>query len=186
MVMRAPLLSEGQGERDQKKQPQQKPVSLNCNFMWRKEVWSSNLFYLGWQGNLNEKLKWSLDLSKRKQKLSQRNVPALQVPHDPTSNKQQNFYCKITKFVRSQATVRATRNNKGLPWWLSQERICLHAGDPGLIPGSGRSPGEGMAPHSSILAWEIPWTEELDRNNKQSDFQELQIMKFLDIEHKII
>ena len=43
-----------------------------------------------------------------------------------------------------------------------------------------------MAPHSSILAWEIPWTEELDRNNKQSDFQELQIMKFLDIEHKII
>ena len=74
------------------------------------------------------------------------------------------------------------------------------AGDPGLIPGSGRSPGEGigyplqyswaslvtqlvknppamgetwvqslgredplekeMATHSSILAWEIPWTEE--------------------------
>ena len=30
----------------------------------------------------------------------------------------------------------------------------------GLIPGSGRSPGEGMATHSSILAWEIPWTEE--------------------------
>ena len=28
------------------------------------------------------------------------------------------------------------------------------------IPGSGRSPGEGMATHSSILAWRIPWTEE--------------------------
>ena len=26
-------------------------------------------------------------------------------------------------------------------------------------PGSGRSPGEGMAIHSSILAWEIPWCE---------------------------
>ena len=28
------------------------------------------------------------------------------------------------------------------------------------IPGSGRSPGEGNATHSSILAWRIPWTEE--------------------------
>ena len=28
------------------------------------------------------------------------------------------------------------------------------------IPGSERSPGgEGMATHSSILAWRIPWTE---------------------------
>ena len=34
------------------------------------------------------------------------------------------------------------------------------AGDPGLIPGSGRSPGGGMATHSSILAWRVPWTEE--------------------------
>ena len=30
----------------------------------------------------------------------------------------------------------------------------------GLIPGSGRSPGEEMATHSSILAWKIPYTEE--------------------------
>ena len=30
----------------------------------------------------------------------------------------------------------------------------------GLIPGSGRSPEEGTATHSSILAWRIPWTEE--------------------------
>ena len=29
-----------------------------------------------------------------------------------------------------------------------------------LTPGSGRCPGEGMATHSSILAWRIPWTEE--------------------------
>ena len=37
------------------------------------------------------------------------------------------------------------------------------AGDTGLIPGSGRSLEEEMATHSSILAWEIPWTEEPDR-----------------------
>ena len=29
-----------------------------------------------------------------------------------------------------------------------------------LIPGSGRSSGERMATHSSVLAREIPWTEE--------------------------
>ena len=37
---------------------------------------------------------------------------------------------------------------------------AYNAGDPGSIPGSGRSPGEGMATHSSILPWEIPRTEE--------------------------
>ena len=35
--------------------------------------------------------------------------------------------------------------------------------DAGSIPGSGRSPEEEMATHSSILAWEIPQTEELGR-----------------------
>ena len=34
------------------------------------------------------------------------------------------------------------------------------AGGLGSIPGSGRSPGEEMATHSSIPAWKIPWTEE--------------------------
>ena len=32
--------------------------------------------------------------------------------------------------------------------------------DAGLIPGSGRFSVEGIATHSSILAWRIPWTEE--------------------------
>ena len=34
-----------------------------------------------------------------------------------------------------------------------------NAGDSGSIPGSGKSPGEGNGTHSSILVWEIPWTE---------------------------
>ena len=32
-------------------------------------------------------------------------------------------------------------------------------GDMGLIPRLGKSHGEEMATHSSILAWRIPWTE---------------------------
>ena len=42
---------------------------------------------------------------------------------------------------------------------VGKESAC-NVGDLGLIPGYGRSPGEGMAIHSSILAWKIPWTEE--------------------------
>ena len=30
----------------------------------------------------------------------------------------------------------------------------------GLIPGMGEPPGEGNGTQSSILVWEIPWTEE--------------------------
>ena len=32
--------------------------------------------------------------------------------------------------------------------------------DAGTIPWLGRSPEKGMATHSSILAWRIPWREE--------------------------
>ena len=51
----------------------------------------------------------------------------------------------------------------GLPWWLSGKESACNAGAAGVsgsIPGSGRSPGEGMAIHSSVLAWGIPGTGE--------------------------
>ena len=35
-----------------------------------------------------------------------------------------------------------------------------NAGDPDSVRGSGRSPGEGKATHSSTLAWKIPWMED--------------------------
>ena len=40
-----------------------------------------------------------------------------------------------------------------------KESTC-NAGDPGSILGSGRPLEKGMATHSSIIAWRIPWTEE--------------------------
>ena len=43
------------------------------------------------------------------------------------------------------------------------KNLSSDTGDMGLIPGLGRSPGEENATHSSILAWEIPWTEEPGR-----------------------
>ena len=36
------------------------------------------------------------------------------------------------------------------------KETAYNAGDPGSIPGSGRSPGEGNG--STILAWRISWT----------------------------
>jgi len=42
------------------------------------------------------------------------------------------------------------------------ESAC-NTGNLGLIPGSGKSPVEGMATHPSILAWKIPWMEEPGR-----------------------
>ena len=39
------------------------------------------------------------------------------------------------------------------------KNLPANAGDLGSIPGSGRSPGEEMAAHSSILARKISWTE---------------------------
>ena len=40
----------------------------------------------------------------------------------------------------------------------SKESAC-NSGDLSSNRSLGRSPGEGMATHSSILAWEIPWCE---------------------------
>ena len=49
---------------------------------------------------------------------------------------------------------------RGLPHGSGSKASALECEDPGLIPGSERSPEKEMATHSSILAWKIPWTEE--------------------------
>ena len=50
--------------------------------------------------------------------------------------------------------------NLGFPGSSDGKESTCNAGDLGSIPGSGRSPGKGMAIRSGILAWRIPWTEE--------------------------
>ena len=50
---------------------------------------------------------------------------------------------------------------KGFPGGAEVKASACNVGDLGSIPGSGRSPEKEMATHSSILAWRIPWTEEL-------------------------
>jgi len=63
--------------------------------------------------------------------------------------------------------MRALQGNEELTWAsqvvLVVKNPPVNAGDMrdvGSIPGWERSLVEGMASHSSILAWRIPWTEE--------------------------
>ena len=51
----------------------------------------------------------------------------------------------------------------GFPGVSDGKDSARNAGDPGSNPGSGRSLEKGVDAHSSILAWEIAWTEEPDR-----------------------
>ena len=67
----------------------------------------------------------------------------------------------IVSVMGNHVTFKQVINHiQGLHRWFSGKESTCNGGDPGSIPGSGRSPGEETATHSSILAWEIPWTEE--------------------------
>ena len=48
----------------------------------------------------------------------------------------------------------------GFPDSSHGKESAFNAGNPGSIPGLGRSQEKGMAIHPSIIAWRIPWTEE--------------------------
>ena len=52
---------------------------------------------------------------------------------------------------------------QGFPGGSMVKNLPARAGNIGLIPRSGSSPGEGHAAHSSVLAWRLPWTEECGR-----------------------
>ena len=56
----------------------------------------------------------------------------------------------------------STHSVTGLPRWLSGRESARDAGNPGSIPGSGRSLEKETATHCGILAWRIPRTEEPD------------------------
>ena len=48
---------------------------------------------------------------------------------------------------------------EGFPGGSDAKESACNVGDPGSIPGWGKSPGEGNGNPLHILAWEILWTE---------------------------
>ena len=73
--------------------------------------------------------------------------------------------CYSWGHTESETTERLNRTECLLcfPGGSDSKKYTCSARDLGSIPGLGRSPGEGMATHSSMVAWRIPWTEELGR-----------------------
>ena len=72
-------------------------------------------------------------------------------------------YFRQTTFIGKHRCHLLAVNTAALDFSASSvvKNPLANAGDVGLILGFGRSLGKKMATHSSILAWEIPWTEEL-------------------------
>ena len=68
-------------------------------------------------------------------------------------------------FVIHRDEYRVTRGSAvlGFPGGSEVKVSASNVGDPDLIPGSGRSPGEGNGNPLQYLAWKIPWTEECHR-----------------------
>ena len=74
-----------------------------------------------------------------------------------------NIHYSSYKFLRESFKI--TLNNATFTVMASLEAQMVKASaykvrHRGSIPGSGRSLEKGMATHSTILVWEIPWTEE--------------------------
>ena len=56
--------------------------------------------------------------------------------------------------------IKSNSMYKGFPDGSDSKESACYAGDVGLILDQEDPLKEGMATHSSILAWRIPWTEE--------------------------
>ena len=60
--------------------------------------------------------------------------------------------------LRQRKVVVVNTINKNEAWWLRCKESACNAGDPGLIPGSGRFPGEGNGYPLQYSC--LRWTEE--------------------------
>ena len=76
-------------------------------------------------------------------------------PGDPTvqtgrpSGQRRFAFCLLVRLIL-----------QGFPGGSDGKKSACNVGDPGSIPGSGRSLEKGKAAHSGTLAWRIPWTGE--------------------------
>ena len=60
------------------------------------------------------------------------------------------------KYMKTSGELSYLILASGLPWWLSGKESACNAGHLGLIPGGEDALEEGMAAHSSTLAWRVP------------------------------
>ena len=100
-----------------------------------------------------------------------------------------NFMCSIHTFysVLSISITFTMRKLYRFPLWFRWQRVCLQCGRPAFNPRVKKIPSrglqKGMATHSSVLAWRIPWTEEPGRlqskGHKELDMTEQLTLKII-------
>ena len=61
--------------------------------------------------------------------------------------------------ILSESSFQASLDLDGLPWWPRWKESACNVGDLRSVPGVEGPLEKGMATHSSILVWRIPWTE---------------------------
>ena len=72
------------------------------------------------------------------------------------------FLLSVTNDIVNDSFFYSVCHGGFLDGSAGKETACK-ARDMGSILGSGRSLGEGMATHSSVLAWKVSWAEEPHR-----------------------
>ena len=86
------------------------------------------------------------------------------MPHTWTSTegngKRSSAAASVATVSHGVELTQCSEGESGFPGCSEGTEFGCNAGDPGSIPGWGRSLEKGMATYSSILAWRIPWTEE--------------------------
>ena len=80
------------------------------------------------------------------------------------SHGQRSLVGKVYRVAKSQTQLKRlskhTQRERGFPCGSVIKNSPTNAGDLGSIPGGEDSLEKEMTTHSSILTWEIPWTEE--------------------------
>ena len=71
--------------------------------------------------------------------------------------------CKDSDVTKVTCICMHASSHMGFPGGSLGENPPANAGDVGLTPGLENPLENEMTTHSSILAWEIPWTEEAGR-----------------------
>ena len=128
---------------------------------------SNNEYYLKYQGAEIWILSNLLQTNNIQKEIRDSNIPPFKLlPNATLSFKamiSEHFSIKLF-LIFYKCILKAIWESLVAPWF----KIYIHLqfrrqGNMSLIPGSGRLPGEEKGSHSSILAWEISWTEKPGR-----------------------
>ena len=81
--------------------------------------------------------------------------------NSPEKTKNETDLSNLTDLELKQKVIKILKELRKVTKWLSGKESTCQCRRWDYITGSGRDPGGESSSHSSILAWKIPWTQEL-------------------------